>query len=171
MLAGTSYLLVAFNLPRSHAAEIISFSDRIKEFDAVGASVAAFSVDSKFSHLAWTKLPRKAGGLGPVAYPLIADINKTISKAYGALIEDPADGDAGVTLRNTYIIDPKGIVRAVMMNDLPVGRSVDEVLRLIHAFQYSDKHGEVCPEGWKKGKPTMIGDPVKSLKYFEQVNK
>ena len=109
----------------------MSFSDRAHEFEKIGASVVAFSVDSVYAHLAWTHQPRNKGGLGAMKIPLIGDVSKELSRSYGALIEGPGDGDAGVTLRATYIIDPAGIVRAVTLHDLPVGRSVDEVLRVV----------------------------------------
>lgn len=134
--------------------ELSAFSDRIAEFKALNTNVACLSIDSKFSHLAWTQQPRNKGGLGAMAIPMISDINKTISKAYGLLIEDPADPDCGVACRGTVIIDGKGIIRHITLSDLPVGRSVDEVLRLVTAFQYTDKHGEVCPAGWKAGSKT-----------------
>ena len=147
--------------------EIIAFSDRAAEFEKIGAALAAVSVDSKFSHLAWTQQPRSKGGLGPMAIPLIADVTKAMSKSFGCLIEGDGDGDAGVALRATYIVDPAGVVRSVQVNDLPVGRSVDEVLRIIEAFQHVEKHGEVCPAGWKPGAAPMQADPKKSQEYFE----
>jgi alkyl hydroperoxide reductase subunit AhpC len=134
--------------------EISAFSDRAAEFAALNTNVAVMSIDSKFSHLAWTQQSRNKGGLGAMSIPMISDINKTISKAYGLLIEDPADPDCGVACRGTVIIDGKGIIRHITLSDLPVGRSVDEVLRLVTAFQYTDKHGEVCPAGWKPGSKT-----------------
>ena len=104
------------------------------------------SVDSQYCHLAWIKTPRKEGGLGgSLNYPLISDINKSISRAYGVLIENEEDPDVGVALRGTFIIDPKGVVRSVSINDLGVGRSVDEILRTLSAFQHSEAHGDVCP--------------------------
>merc|ERR1712050_182227 len=142
--------------------EIIAFSDRIDEFKALDTEVVGVSVDSQFSHLAWINTPRKQGGLGEMKYPLLADITKKVSQDYGVLLED-----AGVALRGLFIIDPKGIVRQVTVNDLPVGRSVDETLRLIQAFQFVEKHGEVCPANWQKGKPTMKADPVGSKEYFK----
>ena len=149
--------------------EITAFSDRLAEFSKLGAKVAAVSIDSKFSHLAWTQSKRSAGGLGPMAIPLISDVTKAMSKAFGCLIEGAGDGDCGVSLRATYIIDPAGIVRSIQVNDLPVGRSVDEVLRIVEAFQHVEKHGEVCPAGWKPGAKTMIADPKKSQAYFSTV--
>lgn len=99
------------------------------------------SIDSKFSHLAYNQLPRNKGGLGVLNYPLIADVTKSISKDYGVLIEEGPD--AGVALRGLFIISDKGILRSAIVNDLPVGRSCDEILRLVQAFQFTDEHGEV----------------------------
>ena len=100
--------------------------------------------------------PREKGGLGPMNLPMVSDIQKTIARDYGCLL-DHSD-DAGVALRATYIIDREGILRQFSVNDLPVGRSVDEVLRLVKAFQYTDEHGEVCPSGWTPGEATMVAD-------------
>ncbi|XP_057308308.1 peroxiredoxin-2-like [Hydractinia symbiolongicarpus] len=144
--------------------EIIAFSDRIDEFKKLNTEVVAVSVDSVFTHLAWINTPRKQGGLGKMRIPLLADLTKQISKDYGVLLED-----AGHTLRGLFIIDDKGILRQITMNDLPVGRSVDETLRLVQAFQYTDKHGEVCPAGWKPGADTIVPDPKKKLNYFNKV--
>jgi len=143
--------------------EIIAFSDRVEEFRKIGAEVIGASVDSEFTHLAWIKTPRKEGGLGKMNIPLVADMTKQISRDYGVLLED-----AGHTLRGLFIIDPKGIIRQITINDLPVGRDVDETLRLVQAFQYTDKHGEVCPAGWKPGKDTIIPDAKDKLKYFQK---
>lgn len=117
--------------------EIIAFSDRIKEFDALKTAVVGVSVDSHFSHLAWINTPRKAGGLGDLQYPLLADITKQISVDYDVLIKEE-----GIALRGLYIIDPNGVIRQKTINDLPVGRSVDETLRLIQAIQHFEEHGE-----------------------------
>merc|ERR1711884_152797 len=145
--------------------EILAFNDRIEEFRALNAEVVACSVDSHFTQLAWTNVPRKEGGLGPLNIPLLADITHKISKDYGVYLEDN-----GHSLRGLFIIDDKGVLRQITMNDLPVGRSVDETLRLLQAFQYTDKHGEVCPAGWKPGQATIIPDPKEKLKYFESEN-
>ncbi|NXB27896.1 PRDX4 protein, partial [Eulacestoma nigropectus] len=145
--------------------EIIAFSDRIEEFRAINTEVVACSVDSKFTHLAWINTPRKQGGLGPMKIPLLSDLTHQISKDYGVYLEDQ-----GHTLRGLFIIDNKRILRQITMNDLPVGRSVDETLRLVQAFQYTDKHGEVCPAGWKPGSETIIPDPAGKLKYFDKLN-
>jgi len=141
--------------------EIIAFSDRVEEFRKINTEVIGVSVDSVYTHLAWINTPRKEGGLGKMNIPLLADLTKQISKDYGVLLED-----AGHTLRGLFIIDDKGVLRQITMNDLPVGRSVDETLRLVQAFQYTDKHGEVCPAGWKPGADTIIPDPKEKLTYF-----
>jgi len=147
--------------------EIIAFSDRVQDFRDNDCEVLAISVDSKYTHLAWTKTPRQEGGLGEMKIPLVSDITKQISRDYQVLLED--GGDAGVSLRGLFILNEKGIIRHVSVNDLPVGRNVDETLRLVQAFQYTDKYGEVCPSGWKPGQPTMHADPTKSREYFKKV--
>ncbi|XP_078354855.1 peroxiredoxin-1-like isoform X2 [Oculina patagonica] len=143
--------------------EIIAFSDRVKEFRAINCEVIACSVDSQYSHLAWTNVPRKKGGIGRMEIPLLSDLTKQISKDYGVLLEDQ-----GVALRGLFIIDDKGILRQITVNDLPVGRSVDEVLRLVQAFQFTDQHGEVCPAGWRPGNDTIVPDTKKSGEYFSK---
>lgn len=147
--------------------EIISFSDRIKEFKDLNTEVVGVSVDSHFSHLAWTNTPRKEGGIGKIEYPLLADLTKKISSDYGVLLDE-----AGISLRGLFIIDPNQVVRQITINDLPVGRSVDETLRLIKAFQFVDKHGEVCPANWdeNKNKATIKPDPKGSKEYFSKQN-
>ena len=126
--------------------EICQFSDRAKEFRDIGCEVVACSIDSVFSHMEYTKKDRKKGGLGKMDIPLISDVTKSIAKNYKCLCEDPAD--AGVAYRATYIIDKNQVLRHYTISDLPVGRSVDEVLRLVKAFQYTDEYGEVCPASW-----------------------
>lgn len=144
--------------------EIIQFSDRVEEFRKINTEVIAASVDSQFTHLSWIKTPRKDGGLGAINIPLLSDLTHKISKDYGVYLDD-----LGHTLRGLFIIDAKGTLRQITMNDLPVGRNVDETLRLVQAFQYTDTHGEVCPAGWKKGAATIIPDPEKKLKYFSEL--
>jgi len=144
--------------------EIIAFSDRFSDFKAAGAEVLGVSVDSKFTHLAWRNTPRNQGGLGELSYALVSDLNKSIARDYGCLIEE-----AGIALRGLYIIDPQQNIRAAIVHDLPVGRSVDEVVRVIKAFQFVEKHGEVCPANWTEGKPTMKADPKGSKEYFSKV--
>ena len=122
--------------------EIIAFNDRAAEFEANNCAVIAASTDSHFSHLAWCQRSRKEGGLGDMQIPLLADKNMSISKAYGVLKEDE-----GLTFRGLFIIDTEGKLRQITVNDLPVGRDVDETLRLLQAFQFTDKHGEVNTKG------------------------
>jgi len=145
--------------------EIIAFSDRVEEFRSMGCEVVACSTDSHFSHLAWCEKSRKAGGLGDMKIPLLADKSMAISRAYGVLKEDE-----GLSFRGLFIIDPKQTLRQITINDLPVGRDVDETIRLVQAFQFTDEHGEVCPAGWKPGKATMKADPKGSKTYFESAN-
>ncbi len=142
--------------------EIIAFSDRIKEFHDRGAEVIGVSIDSQFSHLAWIQTPRAAGGLGGLAYPLVADLDKKISTAYGVLLE------AGIALRGTFVIDQKGVVRTITVHDLPIGRSVDEALRVLDALQFVEKYGEVCPADWKPGADTIKPGVKESKSYFQK---
>ncbi|XP_060755033.1 peroxiredoxin-2 [Neoarius graeffei] len=143
--------------------EIIAFSDHVSEFRKIGCEVLAASTDSHFSHLAWINTPRKQGGLGSMNIPLLADLSQSISRDYGVLKEDE-----GIAYRGLFVIDDKGILRQITINDLPVGRSVDETLRLVQAFQHTDKHGEVCPAGWKPGSDTIIPDVQKSKEFFSK---
>eukprot|EP00762_Andalucia_godoyi_P005867 ANDGO_06950.mRNA.1 Peroxiredoxin len=145
--------------------EIIAFSEAADEFRSIGAEVLAISVDSEYTHLAWVSTPRKQGGLGNMKIPLVADLTKQISTDYGVLIPE-----AGVALRGLFIIDDKGVLRASIVHDLPVGRSVEETLRVVKAFQYVAVHGEVCPAGWTPGAKTMKADPTGSKEYFSTAN-
>jgi peroxiredoxin 2/4 len=136
-------------------SEIIAFDNRLKEFKDRGVEVIGVSVDSHFTHLAWKQTPVEKGGIGNVQYPLVADLKKTISRDYDVLIGEE------VSLRGTFLIDAKGVVRHQLVNDLPLGRSIDEALRMIDALQFHEQHGEVCPANWNKGdeamKPTAAG--------------
>jgi len=143
--------------------EIIAFSDRIQEFRNINTEIVAISVDSQFTHLAWINTPREQGGLGKIQIPLLSDLTHQISKDYGVYLQD-----VGHALRGLFIIDGRGILRQITMNDLPVGRSTDETLRLLQAFQYTDKHEEVCPAGWHPGADTIIPNPEEKLKYFSK---
>jgi peroxiredoxin 1 len=145
--------------------EIIAFSDRAQEFRDIGCEVIACSTESHFSHLAWTQVPRKQGGIAGMNIPLLADKSHRIAKAYGVLKED-----VGNPFRGLFVISDKGILRHITINDMPVGRNVDEVLRVVQAFQYTDKHGEVCPAGWKPGKDTIVPNVKSSKNYFEKNN-
>jgi alkyl hydroperoxide reductase subunit AhpC len=133
--------------------EIVAFSDIADKFAAKNTVVIGASVDSQFSHMEWCKKSRDQGGLGDMKIPIIADVNHKVSEAYGCLV--PGEG---ITFRATYIIDDKGILRHLSVNDTPVGRNVDEIFRLVKAFQWSDKHGEVCPAKWDEGQKTMKTD-------------
>ena len=137
-------------------SELIALDNRISEFEQRNTVVIGVSIDSQFTHNAWRKTPVNEGGIGPVRYPLVADVNHQICQAYG--IEHPT---AHVALRGAFIIDPKGNIRSQIVNDLPLGRNIDELLRLIDALQFHEKHGDVCPAGWNKGetgmKPTAEG--------------
>lgn len=140
--------------------EILAFSDRLDEFHKLGAEVVGVSVDSKYTHLAWTEKPREQGGISGLKYPLLADLNKQMAAEYGVL------ADAGVALRGLFIIDPEGVVQHATINNLGVGRSVDETLRILQAFQYVKEHGEVCPADWKPGRKAMKADWKGSKEYF-----
>ena len=142
--------------------EIIAYSDKIEEFRKRGAEVLGVSVDSKFSHLAWIRTPRPDGGLGGLKFPLVSDITKKISADYGVLLE------GGVALRGTFLIDKNGILRHALINDLPLGRNIDESIRMIDALHFFEQHGEVCPANWKPGALTI--DTKNAGKYFKAAN-
>lgn len=148
--------------------EILAFADANDQFAANNCVLIGASIDSQFSHFQYCQMSRKQGGLGEIQIPLLADTTKIVSRIYGALITKGEN--AGVASRATFIIDDKGILRHASYNDLPVGRSVDEVLRLVQAFQYSDVHGEVCPSKWKPGGKTMKTDlsAPETKKYWEE---
>jgi len=140
--------------------EIIAFSERVADFESLGVQVIGCSVDSHFSHLAWRNLPRTQGGIGDIRYPLVADLNKQIARDYDVLL------DGGVALRGTFLIDKEGIVRHQVVNDLPLGRSVDEALRMVKALQYFENNGEVCPSDWKEGERTIKPGVESSKEFF-----
>ncbi|PRW59160.1 Thioredoxin-dependent peroxide reductase [Chlorella sorokiniana] len=144
--------------------EIIAFSDRAKEFEALNCQLLAASTDTPEVHLAWIKTARKRGGLGFMQIPILADVTKAVSARYGVLKRD-----AGIALRGLYIINPEGVLEHITVNNFPIGRNVDEALRMLQAIQYVAEHGEVCPAGWKPGEKTMVADPEKSLDYFSTV--
>lgn len=145
--------------------EITSFSDRYEDFNNKNTEVLAVSVDSEYSHLAWTQTDRKEGGVGELNYPLVSDIKKEISTAFNVL-----DPEAGIALRGLFIIDRDGIIQHSTINNLAFGRNVDETLRTLQAIQHVQSHpDEVCPAGWQPGDKTMVPDPVKSQVYFAAV--
>lgn len=130
-------------------SEIIAFNDKLSEFTNRSCALLGVSVDSHFTHLAWKNTPINQGGIGQVQYPLIADLTKSIARDYGVLVND------AIALRGLFLIDREGIVRHALVNDLPLGRNVDEAIRLLDALQYTEQHGEVCPANWAKGKQAM----------------
>lgn len=131
-------------------SELIALDHRMNEFKARKVEVIGVSIDSQFTHHAWRETPVDKGGIGKVSYTLAADVQHSICRSYG--VEHP---EAGVAFRAAFIIDRKGIVRAQIVNDLPLGRNIDEILRVIDALQFTEEHGEVCPAGWQKGAPGM----------------
>ncbi|GAB2235906.1 hypothetical protein Droror1_Dr00026351 [Drosera rotundifolia] len=145
--------------------EITAFSDRHAEFEKLNTEILGVSVDSVFSHLAWVQTDRKSGGLGDLKYPLISDVTKSISKSYNVLIHDQ-----GIALRGLFIIDKEGIIQHSTINNLAIGRSVDETLRTLQALQYVQENpDEVCPAGWKPGDKSMKPDPKLSKEYFAAI--
>jgi peroxiredoxin (alkyl hydroperoxide reductase subunit C) len=132
----------------------------MKDFAKLGVQVLGVSIDSHFTHLAWRNTARSEGGLGQIEYPLIADLDKSIGRAYDVLLP------AGIALRGLFLIDQKGVVRHQVVNDLPLGRSVDEVLRMVKALQFVESHGEVCPANWEEGKATIKPTPNASKEFF-----
>jgi len=130
-------------------SELIAFDHRLDEFQKRGVEVIGCSIDSHFTHLAWKNTPVNNGGIGQVQYPLVADIKHTIAQAYDV------ESAGGVAFRGSFLIDKTGAVRHQVVNDLPLGRNVDEMLRMVDALQFTEEHGEVCPAGWQKGKAGM----------------
>jgi alkyl hydroperoxide reductase subunit AhpC len=142
--------------------EIIAFSERIAEFAQRKVQVLGVSVDSHYAHFAWRNTPRQEGGIGAIEYPLVADLSREIAESYGVLLPE------GVALRGLYLIDRSGVIRHQTVNDLPLGRSVDEALRIIDAWQHFEQHGEVCPANWQKGSATIKPEPEASRKFFSE---
>ncbi|MGL5296938.1 MAG: peroxiredoxin C, partial [Plesiomonas sp.] len=135
-------------------SELIAFDHRIEEFQKRGVEVIGVSIDSEFTHNAWRKTPVDKGGIGEVRYPLVADVKHDICRAYGVELEE-----AGVALRGSFLIDKHGVVRHQVVNDLPLGRNIDEMLRMVDALQFHEEHGDVCPAQWEKGKKAMEASP------------
>ena len=142
--------------------EIVAFSDASLQFSERNTALLGASIDSQFVHLAWQRTPRNQGGLGKIEFPMIADVTKGISRDYGVL------NDGGVALRGLFLIDKNGIVRHMLVNDLPLGRSVDEALRMADALAHFEKHGEVCPANWKPGAKAMKPDVEGSKSFFAE---
>lgn len=144
-------------------SELIAFDHRYEELKKRGVEVVGVSIDSEFTHNAWRNTPTENGGIGAVKYALAADVKHEIAKAYG--IEHPEEG---VALRASFLIDKNGVVRHQIVNDLPLGRNIDEMLRMVDALQFHEEHGEVCPAQWEKGKEGMKDSPEGVAKYLKQ---
>ena len=143
-------------------SELIAFDHRIEEFRKRGVEVVGVSIDSQFTHLAWKRTPVEKGGIGKVGYTLVADVKHDIAKAYDV------ESEGGVALRGSFLIDRDGVVRHQIVNDLPLGRDIDEMLRVIDALQFTEKHGEVCPAGWNKGKAGMKPNTAGVASYLSE---
>ncbi|RKZ35139.1 MAG: peroxiredoxin [Gammaproteobacteria bacterium] len=142
-------------------SEIIAFGNRVNEFEERKVQVLGVSVDSHFSHLAWKNTPVNSGGIGNVQYPIVADITKNIARDFDVLIND------AVALRGSFLIDKDGVVRHQVVNDLPLGRNIDEMLRMVDSLQFTEEHGEVCPAGWNKGEDGMKPNSDGVAEYLE----
>ena len=141
-------------------SELIAFDHRLEQFKKKNVQVIGCSVDSHFTHLAWKNTPIKNGGIGNVQYPMVADLSKSIARDYDVLF-----GDA-VALRGSFLIDRDGVVRHQVVNDLPLGRNIDEMLRMVDALEFTEEHGEVCPAGWTEGKKGMNASPEGVAAYL-----
>jgi peroxiredoxin (alkyl hydroperoxide reductase subunit C) len=142
--------------------EIHAFQDVLKEFESRNAVLLGCSVDSAHSHMAWLRTPKNDGGIQGITYPIIGDINKKVARSYDVL-----DEAAGITYRASFVIDKNGVVQAQVVHHRPIGRNVDEVLRLLDALQYSEEHGEVCPANWHKGEKAMKGTLEGTANYLK----
>ena len=158
--------------------ELLAFDKRLAEFEKRGVQVLGCSVDSRWSHLAWKNTDVNNGGIGNVKYPLLQDLDKSIARSYDVLVgakdayvetDNAAENTTvggGVALRGSFLIDEKGVIRHAVLNDLPLGRNIDEMLRMIDALSYHQKHGEVCPAGWKDGDSAMKESPEGVADYL-----
>jgi len=143
-------------------SELLAFDHRMAEFDKRNTVVIGVSIDSQFSHNAWRNTPVNDGGIGPVKYTLVADVKHEICQAYDV------EHAAGVALRGSFLIDENGVVRHQVVNDLPLGRNVDEMLRMVDALQFHEEHGEVCPAGWNQGDKAMTASPEGVASYLSE---
>lgn len=141
-------------------SEIIAFDHKLNEFSSRGVNVIGISVDSHYTHLAWRNTPVEKGGIGPIRYPLVADLTKNIARDYGVLLE------SGVALRGSFLLDKDGTIRHLVINDLPLGRNIDEMIRMIDVMHFTNEHGEVCPANWQKGKAAMKATPEGVAEYL-----
>ncbi len=143
-------------------SELIAFDHRLKEFKDRGINVIGVSIDSHFTHLAWKNTPVEKGGIGQVAYPLVADLDKSIATNFGVLL------GAGIALRGSFLLDKDGTVRHAVINDLPLGRNIDEMIRVVDAMLFTNECGEVCPAGWNKGDKGMKANPNGVAEYLAE---
>lgn len=143
-------------------SELIALNNRVDTFKKLGVEVVGVSIDSQFTHNAWRNTPVDQGGIGPVGFTLVADVKHDIVRAYDV------ESAGGVAFRGAFLIDTKGIVRSQIVNDLPLGRNIDELIRLVEALQFTEEHGEVCPAGWKKGEQGMKANPAGVASYLAE---
>ena len=143
-------------------SELIALNKVSKDFRQRNVVIIAVSVDSQFTHNAWRNTPIEKGGIGPICYPLVSDINHSVCRNYGV------EHVTGVALRGAFLIDKQGLVRSQIVNDFPLGRSIPEILRLVDALQFTEENGEVCPANWKKGDPTITASPAGIAKYLSK---
>ncbi|AWU43760.1 peroxiredoxin [Blattabacterium sp. (Cryptocercus kyebangensis)] len=173
---GRKYVLLFF-YPKDFTfvcpTEIYAFQEKMKDFESRNVQIIAISTDTEQSHWAWLQIPKEKGGIYGVTYPIVSDINKTISHNYGVLSanwicnnEELKSTGEMIAYRGLFLIDKKGIIRHLLINDFPLGRNVDEAIRMIDALQYYEKIGEVCPANWKKGEKSMVASHSGILDYF-----
>ncbi|MBD5801351.1 putative peroxiredoxin [Azoarcus sp. Aa7] len=143
-------------------SELIAFDHRLEEFKQRGVEVLGVSIDSQFTHLAWKNTPVNNGGIGQVQYTLVADVKHEICRAYDV------EAEGGVAFRGSFLIDKNGVVRHQVVNDLPLGRNIDEMIRMVDALQFTEEHGEVCPAGWNKGKAGMKASTSGVAEYLAE---
>mgnify|MGYP001319864398 CR=1 FL=1 len=143
-------------------SEILAFHHRSHAFEQLGAKLIAISIDSQFTHTAWRNTPIERGGIGPVNFPMVADLTKSISRDYDVLV------NGAVALRGTFLIDEEGIVRHQLVNDLPLGRNVEETLRMVQSLNFHQENGEVCPAGWRQGEEGMQPSPEGVATYLKK---
>lgn len=145
-------------------SEILAFNKAVSTFKEKNCEIVGISIDSHFSHLAWKNTSINDGGIGNIQFPLVADLDKSISENYGVLL------DVGIALRGLYLLDKEGVIRHQVVNDLPLGRNVDEALRTLDALQFTEEHGDVCPANWKKGDDAMEPTAEGVAKYLSEHN-
>ncbi|MDD2464269.1 MAG: peroxiredoxin [Desulfobulbus sp.] len=145
-------------------SEILAFDRALSKFKEKNCEIIGVSIDSQFSHWAWKNTPIKQGGIGNIQFPLVADLDKNISRQYGVLL------DVGIALRGTFLIDRDGVIRHAVINDLPLGRNIDEALRMVEALQFHEKHGDVCPANWQEGKEAMTPTAEGVADYLSKHN-